>query len=316
MSSYIRIGAQLWESLLDSRGKLKTAFKDEDFDFMEYQVQRWQQALPEELRPEHVPASLQGNQLKVTSGSTIFSMRILLYLRANQIRILVLRPILFSTQTASTHQRRIESLINVARDNIEKLVQVDHTSDVYRKQQPFHNHFLASALSALFLVVAHQSRDAAYRPQTEAGPYSCAAVRETIFKALDLIKSYSSLSRSCRRLLHSIDGPRGLLMRLGLLRRDECQSVTDSQRTTSPAFAIPYTPAQTPGDPEGAQNPAELRIQGDIQSQLAPQSMTDTLDWISPTADLCSGDMSLTTTFFPTSVDFGKEVNFLFDNFL
>ncbi|KAF2092699.1 hypothetical protein NA57DRAFT_10525, partial [Rhizodiscina lignyota] len=131
MSSYIRVGAQLWESVLDSRGKVKTAFKDDDFDFMEFQIQRWQQALPEELRPELVAASLQRNRPKAVSDINTFSTRILLYLRANQIRIMVHRPILFSIQTASAHQPRIESLINIARDQIDKLVQVDRMSDVY-----------------------------------------------------------------------------------------------------------------------------------------------------------------------------------------
>lgn len=312
MSSYIRIGAQLWESLLDNRGKLKTAFREEDFDFMEYQIQRWQQALPEQLRPELVSASLQGSQLNNASDGIIFSARILLYLRANQIRILMQRPILFTTQTASTHQRRIGPLIDVARDNIEKLVQVDRTSDVYRKQQPFHNHFLASALSSLFLVVAHQSRNSAYKQHAE-GPHSNAAVRDTIFKALDLIKSYSSTSRSCRRLLQSIDGPKGLLTRLGLLRRDE-----QTEPTQTPAPHIPFTPARTPGEPHGTNNPADLTTNDGVQSQFEAEPMADMSGIESSMADFLSGDVSLNAAFVPDplSGQFGKEVNFLFDNFL
>lgn len=321
MLPYIRLGAQLWESLLDNRGILRTAFKDEEFDFMEYQLQRWQKALPEHLRPEHVAVSLQRTEPHEFSNGTIFATRVLLYLRANQIRILVQRPILYSNQATSTHRRRVESLIAVARDSIEKLIQVDEISDIYRKQQPFHNHFLNSALAALFLVIAHQSHNTAYNAPAESGPHSSAAVRESIFKALDLIRSYSATSRSCGRLLRRFEGPRGLLIRLGLLRRND-QPATESQPTASPVIANPYAPKRTSGNVDGA-NLTDFTIRGHTQPPLPITSLIDVPGSDSSMADFFSNDIVLTNhsdAFFTDpmsqSGNFGNELNFLFDNFL
>ena len=315
MSSYIRMGARLWESLLDQQGKLKTAFRDEDFDYMEYQVYRWQQALPENLRPELVSPSLQGNECTIAGDRNVFNTRILLYLRANQMRILIQRPILFSPQVVATNQQRIQSLISVARDSIEKLIQADRISDVYKKQQAFHNHFLASALSALFLVAAHQSRGALHGQQIEGGPYSCAAVWKTIFKALDLIGSYSSTSRACRRLLQSMNGPSGLLM--GLLHGDENRLVDGSRLVGPQATNPPHFPARPLGDRGRMDNTADLTTLSGAESTI----------WTQPTTDMQGPDASI-AAFFPNIVpanfpfftdtisgDVGNDLNFLSNNF-
>ncbi|KAJ5117386.1 transcriptional regulator family: Fungal Specific TF [Penicillium atrosanguineum] len=216
MRSYVEFGAQVWYSVTNEHGKFKRRLKEEIFDFLAYKVKSWQEGLPDTLRPCE-------DELRSVRESGSFDdrkayfLRSVFFLRANQIRILVLRPLLYSYQTARANSGRAGTLVQHATETINKLIEMDHHTNLYRSQIPILNHFLSSALCALFLVLAHYSR----LSTIELSTIESAAVIDAIANGLGLLRSYL-FSRSSRRLLRSFTGPQGLMSHLGLLQSDNC----------------------------------------------------------------------------------------------
>src|SRR5437773_2629367 len=87
MIAYSRIGSRVWRSVagFEPTNELK------DIGFLEYQISQWEKSIPPELR------FLDESNHEIESSSRANRrLRVLLYLRTNQIRILMLRPILNS----------------------------------------------------------------------------------------------------------------------------------------------------------------------------------------------------------------------------
>src|ERR1700710_1152898 len=97
MLSYIEFGSHMWHCIIDSHGRVKQDFDDELFDRLNYEVSCW---LPTtETSSEYSDTSPQPpnddawDQARATGIASI-----ILYFRANQIQILVSRPLLFSLE--------------------------------------------------------------------------------------------------------------------------------------------------------------------------------------------------------------------------
>ncbi|KAK4063629.1 hypothetical protein Trihar35433_8337 [Trichoderma harzianum] len=222
MTSYVDFGSRHWNSVVDNHGEIKAAFDDEAFDRLDDEVNRWPKTFCFDLQPQNLEARL----LQFVSGEVPDKVRgpliasTILYLRANQIRILVMRPILFSLRSILNHSHRVAGLIEIAQDTIHKLVQLDRCSDLYRKHQVILNHFLSSATSVFFLALAQRGRlEKQGIDHTASTSLSLTSLRETLFMAFDLIRSYSSMSPASQRLWDSFSVPRSLLITYGLLKR-------------------------------------------------------------------------------------------------
>lgn len=116
--------------------------------YLDYQVLQWQNTIPDSLRfyptvdiPDTGPPSRAQRRLQV-----------LLYLRMNQMRILIYRPVLHSVTSIMENRRYARVVVEVAKDTIRVLSRLNQTTDIYRAQQVCFNHFLVSALAALFLL--------------------------------------------------------------------------------------------------------------------------------------------------------------------
>ncbi|KAH8807784.1 hypothetical protein F5884DRAFT_752362 [Xylogone sp. PMI_703] len=228
MASYVQFGAQAWSSVTDNRGRIKPYPSNEVFDYLDYQVRRWQESLPIHLRPHQYSSDAEVEGI-IDSGAerATFSLRSILYLRANQIRILTSRPLLFSLQSINANPHRVAISTEIARDTIDRIVDIDEKSDLYRKQQPILNHFLSSALSALFLVVAHFTRHGKHIKVADE-PLDIVSIRGSISKALRLLRSYSSC-RSSQRLWNKFTNPKDSLSPFGLLQSlDEADSASNA----------------------------------------------------------------------------------------
>ncbi|KAF2667647.1 fungal-specific transcription factor-like protein [Microthyrium microscopicum] len=156
-----------------------------DMELLDYEVIQWYRNLPPNLKydPNGRDAADQG---------AIFRIRILLYLRANQSRILIGRPLFLSTNTIMANITYADTVINVAKDSIRLLAKLDRTTPFYRTQQVLFNYFLVSALAALFLAVAHAPAEFSE------------ACRDEFYMALELVKGMSTNSFIGRRLWRTI----------------------------------------------------------------------------------------------------------------
>lgn len=201
MIRYSRIAAKVWKFV--SAFNNTNEIKKEEMNYLDWQVLRWAHAIPDSLRLDH-PSTPQSNA--ATDGPrSLRRLRALLYLRANQLRMLIYRPVLHTAAHIVRYTGESETVVEIAKDTIRFITRLNETSDIYQLQQVAFNWFLVSALAVLFLAVAQA-------PTQFSG--SC---KEEFYWALELVKGFSTQSYISRRLWKSIRSLRRLGPQLGLV---------------------------------------------------------------------------------------------------
>ena len=160
MIQYSAIGAKVWRSVVSVTAPGTGApINTEELGYLDYQVIQWHRNIPLHLRYEHPSQSGRlSTPVGPASSRAGHRLRILLYLRANQMRILIYRPVLHSATSIMQHHEQAQTVVDVAKDSIRVLTHINQTSDLYRTQQVLFNAFLTSALAVLFLVSKNPSR--------------------------------------------------------------------------------------------------------------------------------------------------------------
>ena len=130
--------------------------------------------------------------------------RLLLYLRANQSRIQLYRPVLYSITSILENRGYAQTVVEIAKETIRTLTQVHQTSDIYRSPEASSNYYLMAALAVIFLAVSHAPLEFSQQ------------VREEFYMALDLVKGYKAQSYISRRLWKTIKGLKDIAPKLGL----------------------------------------------------------------------------------------------------
>ncbi|KAJ5575495.1 transcriptional regulator family: Fungal Specific TF [Penicillium sp. DV-2018c] len=197
MIQYSRIAAKVWKFI--SAFNNTNEIKKEEMNYLDWQVLRWTHDIPDPLRLDHADGGA------ATEGSrSLRRLRALLYLRGNQLRMLIHRPVLHTSAHIMRYPGESETVVEIAKDTIRFITRLNDTSDIYQLQQVAFNWFLASALAALFLAVA------------QAPTQVSASCKEEFYMALELVKGFSAQSYISRRLWKSIRSLRKLGPQLGL----------------------------------------------------------------------------------------------------
>jgi hypothetical protein len=219
MISYCRIANDVWRSVAASDiGEV--GIKKETISYLDYIVQNWQSTIPESL--QYRPTDNSPNT-SLSRGER--RLRLVLYLRANQMRIQIYRHILHSATSIMESLENARIAVDIAKDSITVLTRVNQTSDLYRSQQICFNHFLVSALAVLFLAVSHAPVE--FNRQ----------VRDEFYMALDLVKGFSKKSHIAKRLWRTIRNLKEVAPRLGLVSRRVLEGASDPHSTAAVAMA-------------------------------------------------------------------------------
>lgn len=190
---------------------MQTAGASEDeelFDSTNYQIEQWRKRSLAELNFVH-PKNRSAESLPQ-------SMPTLLYLRANQLRGLTIRSCFLSGSSIAGSPQIAQSGMEFACDTIDVLTDLDATTDLYAKQHPFFQHFLASAVGLLLLVIASESKRNTLA-KTASDLSSSVNLNEGISRAFDLTASYFNVSAPSRRLLKRMMSMAEPLSKLGIL---------------------------------------------------------------------------------------------------
>lgn len=199
MIRYSRIAAKVWKFI--SAFNNTNEIKKDEMNYLDWQVLRWVHDIPDELRLDHSSTPDSGD----TAGPrSLQRLRALLYLRANQLRMLIHRPVLHTAGHIVRYPAESETVVDIAKDTIRFITRLNETSDIYQLQQVAFNWFLVSALAVLFLAVSQA-------PSQFSG--SC---KEEFYWALELVKGFSTKSYISRRLWKSIRSLRKLGPEMGL----------------------------------------------------------------------------------------------------
>lgn len=210
MIQYSAIGSKVWHSVAAApRAENGPQINTEEMNYLDYQVIQWHRNIPVFLRFEH-PAQV--GRLSTPIGPPPsragHRLRILIYLRANQMRILIYRPVLHSATSIMRHREQAQTVVDVAKDTVRVLTHINQTTDLYRTQQMLFNPFLTSALAVLFLAVSHT-------PVLFAEQ-----VKEEFYMALDLIRGFSKDSWIGKRLWKTIRVLKEVGPKIGLATKD------------------------------------------------------------------------------------------------
>ena len=198
MIEYSRIGSRVWRSVAGSDGRdSEVEIKKEDVEYLDYKVLQWQKSIPPDLQ---LPPP--GGQ--VPNSRALHRLQVILYLRCNQMRILIHRPVLHSSTSILSNLSYSRTVVNLAKDTIHHLTTLNRTTDIYRAQQVCFNYFLISALAVLFLASCH------------APVEFSAACKAEFYDALELVKGFEGRSYVSKRLWRAIRGLKEVGPRLGL----------------------------------------------------------------------------------------------------
>ena len=228
MCHYVILGAHAWTTIVNKdtlalgKGPSKQAVT-----YFRYQLDQWHRDLDLSVRFD--ATEMESNDALFASPVDEVGLYIkaLLYLRCNQIQILILRPILIYHQAAQNSSELIVEAVDIAKRSVRVLQRMSENVDLYKMRQVILHHFLSSALALLFLAVAYDAENQKVR---NAGPVLMTDISE-IQMGLDLIDRHRATSESADRLWSCFAPPRQHLIRLGILQSKHRQS--DGMRSSS-----------------------------------------------------------------------------------
>ncbi|EAW09986.1 transcription factor domain-containing protein [Aspergillus clavatus NRRL 1] len=214
MINYARLSTKIWGLVVGWRSRPRAATADY-CSYLDFQVQQWIQSIPPELRfdlPQHPsdPAHSQPDSMMM--------LQVLLALQANQLRILVYRQNLLSSESIEANVPGASTAVETAKSTVHMLDYFSRVSDLYfQRPEPF-NYFLISALAALFLAVLHAP-----------GRFS-QVVRPEFYAAVDMVRRSSTRARTSRRLQKIIRSLKMIWMNLGARSPRPCRQGQHGQR--------------------------------------------------------------------------------------
>lgn len=215
MIAYGQIGSKVWKAT----SNLNAYVNRDTLAFLDFQVRQWQDSISPELqlRPYHE------NMLEGDSRSRN-RLRVLLYLRANQMRLLIFRRALLSSKTITDDISGAQQAVDIAKDTVRVLDRLNRTSDIYSSQQTSFNYFLVSALAVMLLAVCHA---------TAQFNESC---RGEFYLALDLVRGFSGKSQVAKRLWNTVKHLKVIGPRLGVfpIQESHWESQNHSRQRNCP----------------------------------------------------------------------------------
>jgi hypothetical protein len=234
MINYARLSTKIWGLVVGWRSRPRAATADY-CSYLDFQVQQWIQSIPSELRfdltqsqpqSEHagraaiVTAAQQPQSRAHTQTESMLMLQVLLALQANQLRILVYRQNLLSSESIESNVSGASTAVETAKSTVHILDLFSRVSPLYfQRPEPF-NYFLISALAALFLAVLHVP---ARFSQT---------CRPEFYAAVDMVRRSSTRARTSRRLQKIIKSLKMIWNNIGAQRSKEPVQKNGANRRT------------------------------------------------------------------------------------
>lgn len=246
MISYARLSSKIWGLIVGWSNRPRAA-TSEGCAMLDAQVQQWVRSIPRELRFDPSQRSTAGSE----HSDRNMMLQVLLALQANQLRILVYRQYLLSSERIADDLAGASIAVETAKSTVHMLDYFSRVSNTYfQRPEPF-NYFLISALAALFLAVLH----APYR-------YS-QTCRPEFYTAIDMVRRSATHARTSRRLQKIIRSLKRIQLNIQWHK---------SGGHTSPSRHNHRPPNPAKGFPEAGDSPlASLK-----QTSLATRSLLDT----------------------------------------
>lgn len=204
-----RIGTQVWRAVVSNSTKVRfNADIDlEQMDKLDHSIVQWLENVHPSLRSNASPAA---GKVPIANGTAshraTVRLRYLLGIRANEMRIVVHRPVLHSATSIHAHRKQATAVVEIAKDSIRQLSQLNKSSNLYRAQQCLFNPFLMSAFTVLFLASVH------------APVYYVEDVAPEWRMVVELVRGFSESSWIGQRLWKTVSVMKDYARKLGLFK--------------------------------------------------------------------------------------------------
>ncbi|KAH9242566.1 hypothetical protein K456DRAFT_1743743 [Colletotrichum gloeosporioides 23] len=184
--------------------------EEEAFEVMNFRIEQWRK------RAVADPSIIQLWHSNPLSQPPTW--KILLNLRAESVRSLLFKPHFFSKADVQTSKQYLRPAIEVLFDVCNVLYNLNTTTDIYRKQQPFYQPLLASASGLGFVLTSfleHNRSAVLATLSTEVA----GAMGRSYEMAVALATGYAKISRASQGLAEKLSEVRESLTGLGMLER-------------------------------------------------------------------------------------------------
>lgn len=183
---------------------------DDSFEVTNFLVEQWRKRATENWDFTR-PSDWETQPSKIPPAWVV-----ILYLRANAVRSILLRPFFLSDPANPASKRQVKSALGIISDSINILSVLDKTSSIYRIQHPSLQHILAGSCALLFLVLSYTAQVNA-APGLDLPSEFSTTVNRNFWTALDLSRSYNEASLSSRKLYRRLNAIKDTLLRAGYL---------------------------------------------------------------------------------------------------
>lgn len=201
MIPYTRLSGKVWQmgNEFGIRGLDVVA---EEVDYLDYQVSQWLQSIPESIR--YSPGIPPGSDVV---SQQHFYLSVVLHVRGNQLRNILCRPLLQSSDGIKTNPQRTSNAVRTAKESLQVFLELDAASDILWTHATFFKHFIVSALGNLLLIVLHATDE--YLDE----------VCDIFYLGLALMRKLSKRSPPVMRMWGRLKGLENLQAKLASTRR-------------------------------------------------------------------------------------------------
>ncbi|KAK5405216.1 hypothetical protein LTR06_008911 [Exophiala xenobiotica] len=248
MIAYGHIGSKVWKAM-SGFSRCTPQIKPDKAAYLDFQVLQWQNSIPFELKLSRTTDDIFEGHSRSTNR-----LRVLLYLRANQMKILIHGRTLMTPATIMGDLASAQVAVDTAKDSIRLLEKMNRLTDIYIAQQTCFNYFLVSSLAVILLAVCHA---------TTQFNQSC---REEYFAALDLIKGLSATSFVAKKLWETIKYLKVAGPKLGIIAQNPGHQLPGANNTITSGGATEF-PADSSTLAEGTNRRPFAVTSANVNSQ-------------------------------------------------
>ncbi|EXJ56358.1 uncharacterized protein A1O5_12625 [Cladophialophora psammophila CBS 110553] len=181
MIPFAKLSGKAWQ-MSNEFGSKEPDIVREEIEYLDYQVSQWQKQIPASIRYCHGSTGLP--DLKSCNSEILqqFYLSVALFVRSNQLHNVIYRPLLQSASRIKSHPEHILAAVNVAKDSLQVLSELDAATTLLETHATFFKHFIVSSLGNLLLIAVHATAE--YWME----------IRDTFHVGLTLLRKLSSRS--------------------------------------------------------------------------------------------------------------------------
>lgn len=211
MIPFAKLSGKAWQMSNDFSGKEPDIVREE-IEYLDYQVLQWQKQIPVSIHYRHGVTEIPDPTNSDDDTLRRFYLSVVLFVRSNQLRNVIYRPLLQSASRIKNDPGQTLSALGIAKDSLQVFSDLDATTDLLRTHATFFKHFIVSSLGNLLLIVVHATTE------------TWAEIRNAFQVASNLLRKLSARSGPVLRAWDRLKGLEDLQAKILAVRRQKAEA--------------------------------------------------------------------------------------------